>query len=105
MLADTLLRAPRTNGRRSLLRRGANGARELSLARMRIASGGREEYIAPDEETIVVLQEGQGVFAVNGRQWPVNRRSVFAERATALYLPPGQTLSVSATTPMEAVLV
>ena len=105
MLVDTLLRAPRTNGRQPLLQRGTHGARELSLVRMRIAAGGREEYVAADEETIVVLQEGQGVFAVDGRKWPVNRRGVFAERATALYLPPGQTVSISATTPLEAVLV
>ena len=105
MLVDTLLRAPRTNGRQPLLQRGTHGARELSLVRMRIAAGGREDYVAADEETIVVLQEGQGVFAVDGRKWPVNRRGVFAERATALYLPPGQTVSVSATTPLEAVLV
>jgi len=105
MLVDTLLRAPRTNGRQPLLQRGTHGARELSLVRMRIAAAGREDYVAAGEETIVVLQEGQGVVAVDGRKWPVNRRGVFAERATALYLPPGQTVSVSATTPLEAVLV
>ena len=105
MLVDTLLRAPRTNGRQPLLQRGTHGARELSLVRMRIAAAGREDYVAAGEETIVVLQEGQGVFAVDGRKWPVSRRGVFAERATALYLPPGQTVSISATTPLEAVLV
>jgi 5-deoxy-glucuronate isomerase len=105
MLADTLLRAARADGQQVLLRRGAHGASELSLVRIRIAPGGRESIVTPNEETIVVLQEGKGVFGVDGREWPVSRRGVFAERATALYLPPGRTLSISAATPVEAILV
>ena len=105
MLADTLLRAPRTTGRQALLRRGSNGSRELSIARLRIPAGGRDEYSADGEETIVVLQEGRGAFEVGGREWRVSRSGIFAERATALYLPPGATLRVTAETPIEAVLV
>jgi 5-deoxy-glucuronate isomerase len=104
-LSRTLLRAPRTAGQQQLLRRGTNGARELSIARLRVEAGARDEYRADDEETIVVLQEGAGRFEVNGREWPVSRASVFAERATALYLPPGATLRVTATSPLEAVLI
>src|SRR4029079_13508712 len=51
------------------------------------------------------LQEGQGRFAVDGREWPVSRSGVFTERATAAYVPPGATLRITATTPIEAVLV
>jgi 5-deoxy-glucuronate isomerase len=105
MLNNTLLRVPRANGRQDLLRRGTRGAKELSVARWRMPAGTADDYVAPGEETIVVLQEGRGVFAVNGREWPVSRDSVFTERATALYLPPGASLRVTATTPLEAMLL
>src|SRR5262249_35206295 len=105
MLTETLLRAPRTSGRQQLLRRGTHGARELSVVRLRVAAGGHEEFISNDEETIVALQEGRGTFAVGRREWPVSRTGVFTERATALYLPPGSTLRVTAATPLEAVLM
>jgi len=105
MLSETLIRAPRVNGRQQLLRRGTSGASELSVARLRLAAGTVEEYRAPGEETIVVLQEGSGTFAVGGHEWQVSRRDVFRDRATALYLPPGATLRVSASTALEAVLV
>jgi 5-deoxy-glucuronate isomerase len=103
MLNDTLIRAPRVDGRQQLLRRGSHGARELSVARLRLAPGEADEYRSPDEETIVVLQEGRGRFAAGGREWTVSRRDVFGERASALYLPPGVTLRVTAATPLEAV--
>lgn len=105
MLNETLIRTPRVDGRQQLLRRGTRGASEISVARLRLTAGAVEHYTAPDEETIVVLQEGRGTFAVNGREWPVSRASVFAERATALYLPPGAALRVTAETPLEAMLV
>ena len=105
MLQETLLRAPRADGHQQLLRRGTHGARELSVARLRIAAGERHDYRVDDEETIVVLQEGRGTFAAGGREWPVSRRSVFAERATALYLPPAAALRITAETPLEAVLL
>jgi 5-deoxy-glucuronate isomerase len=105
MLNETLLRAPRTAGRQELLRRGTRGAAELSVSRLRLAAGAAEEYVAPDEETIVVLQEGSGTFAAGGHDWTVSRRNVFEERATALYLPPGTKLRVAATAQLEAVLL
>ena len=105
MLNETLIREPRVDGRQQLVSRGRKGARELSVARLRLAGGATEEYRAPGEETIVVLQEGSGTFAVGEREWRVSRRDVFSERATALYLPPGATLRVTATTPIEAVLL
>src|SRR3954471_20320144 len=105
MLNETLLRAPRTAGRQVLLRRGTRGAAELSVSRLRLAAGATEEYVAQDEETIVVLQEGSGTLAAGGHEWTVSRRNVFEERATALYLPPVTKLRVAATAPLEAVLL
>jgi 5-deoxy-glucuronate isomerase len=105
MLNETLIRAARASGRQQLLQRGTHGAQELSVSRLRLAAGSRDEYTSPDEETVVVLQEGSGTFAVGGRDWRVSRSSVFSERATAAYVPPGATLRVTAETPIEAVFV
>lgn len=105
MLNETLLRAPRVDGRQQLLRRGTRGAHELSVTRWRVPAGATDDYVAHAEETIVVLQDGRGTFAMGGREWPVSRTNVFAERATAAYVPPDTTLRVSATTPLEMVLV
>jgi len=105
MLSETLLRTPRVDGRQELLRRGTHGAHELSISRLRVAAGRTEELVVPGEETIVVLQQGRGLFAAAGREWIVSRANVFDERATALYLPPDTALRVTASTPLEAVLV
>src|SRR5258708_6289392 len=105
MLSETLVRQPRIAGLQPLLRRGTRGAEELSIARLRVAPGRTEEFIAPEEETVVVVQEGRGGFAANGHEWSVSRANVFAERATALYLPPNSTLRVTAAAPLEAILV
>jgi 5-deoxy-glucuronate isomerase len=105
MLNETLVRQPRTDGRQQLVRRGTQGATELSVSRLRLAAGASQDYVANDEETIVVLQEGHGTFTVGGREWAVSRRDVFSERATALYVPPGAKLRVTATSALEAILL
>ena len=105
MLSETLVRIPRTEGLQPLLRRGTRGAQELSVARLRVGPGGTAEFIAPGEETVFVLQSGDGTLAAKGRQWSVSRANVFTERATALYLPPNTRLSVTAASPLEAILV
>ena len=105
MLANTLFRVPRTDGLHVLQRRGENGARELTSRRLRLAPGVTERFSFPDEETIVVLQQGKGTFAAGAHTWPVSRSSVFTERATALLVPSGVETTITAETPLEAVLV
>ena len=105
MLKDTLFRVPRATGLHRLHRRGDGDARELTSWRLRLDAGGVERYTAPGEETVVVLQEGRGTFECDDERWPVSRANVFAERATALLLPPGRTLTVRADTPLEAILI
>ena len=51
-----------------------------------------------------MLQEGRGTFECDDESWPLWRTNVFAERATAMLLPPGRTLTVRADTPLEAIL-
>ncbi len=105
MLSNTLFRQPRRAGIHVLQQRGTAGARELSTRRLTLDAGGTATFRLNDEETVVVLQHGTGTFAAGGSAWPVSRSGVFTERATALYLPPGVELTVTATAPLEAVLM
>jgi 5-deoxy-glucuronate isomerase len=105
MLSETLFRVPRGEGLQLLQKRGDRGARELTSWRMRLPAGKSAAYSAKDEETVFVLQEGRGVVKAGDQRWTVSRSGVFTERATALYLPPGVTLSVEAAEPLEAVLI
>jgi 5-deoxy-glucuronate isomerase len=105
MLSNTLCRVPRRAGLQCLQRRGEKGAHELTSWRLSLDPGGSEHYVSADEETVVVLQQGRGVFEAGGERWPVARKDVFSDRATAVYLPPGSTLTVRAETPLEAVLI
>ncbi len=88
-----------------LQRRGEHGARELTSHRLTLAAGTSARFALPGEETIVVLLEGQGTFEAGGQKWPVQRASVFADRATALWLPPGVGFTARADAPLEAVLI
>ena len=103
-LNDTLFRQPRSAGVQVLQRRGDAGAKELSTRRIRVEAGGRTSFRLADEESIVVLQEGRGTFSAGGQRWPVSRKNVFAERATAVYLPVGVELEIAADTALEAVV-
>jgi 5-deoxy-glucuronate isomerase len=100
-----LFRVPRVEGLQLLQQRGERGARELTTRRINLAAGGRASCVAPDEETVVVLLEGRGHLEAGGKSWTVQRESVFADRATALLLPPGVSLTVRADAPLEAVLI
>jgi 5-deoxy-glucuronate isomerase len=105
MLADTLFRVPRSEGLQLLQRRGESGAKQLSSYRLRLSPGSAARWVAPDEETVVVLQEGRGTFAAGGHSWSVERSGVFTARATGLLLPPGVELTATAQSSLEAVLV
>src|SRR2546428_1082273 len=101
MLTETLFRIPRRDGLQLLQRRDGALARELTSWRLHLSPGASQTYRAPGEETIVVLQEGKGRFAVGESTWDVRRANVFDERATALYLPPGRELTVRADSVLE----
>lgn len=104
MLSDTLSRLPRRDGLQLLQKRGERGAKELTTWRLCLSPGGSLTFEGRDEETVLVLQQGRGVITVGDARFQVSRASVFTERATALYLPPGATLHVDATSALEAIL-
>lgn len=105
MLNDTLYRVRRIDGLQQLQRRGEGGARELTSSRLRLAAGATHKYQIPGEETVLVLQEGKGTFATPDGTWTLSRANVFDERASAVYLPPATQLTVTAASPLEAILV
>ena len=105
MLNDTLSRVPRAPGLQVLQRRGERGARELTSSRLCLRPGEEATYQRPDEETIVVLQQGRGRLITPDQSRTVARDSVFTERATALCVPPGVTLTVHADSALEAILI
>src|SRR6186997_345928 len=104
MLNDTLYRVRRIEGLQNLQRRGEGGARELTSSRLRLAAGGTYKYQIAGEETVLVLQEGRGTFATSDESWNLARTNVFEERASAVYLPPGVAMTITAETALEAIL-
>jgi 5-deoxy-glucuronate isomerase len=105
MLSDTLFRIPRAEGLQALQRRGEHGARELSSWRLCLSAGNSERFSLESEETICVLQQGRARISVGDASWTASRSNVFDDRATAVYVPPGAALTVTAEAPLEAVLV
>jgi 5-deoxy-glucuronate isomerase len=105
MLSQTLFRMAREPGLHVLQRRGDRGARELTSRRLCLHAGAQAAYSSDGEETIVVLQQGRGTLATPTLTRTVSRTSVFAERATALCVPPGVPLTISADSDLEAILV
>jgi 5-deoxy-glucuronate isomerase len=104
MLNETLYRIRRIDGLQQLQKRGDGGARELTTSRLRLTAGASHKYQIADEESVLVLQEGKGKFVTADGTWNLSRSNVFNERASALYIPPGVPLTVTAETPIEAVL-
>jgi 5-deoxy-glucuronate isomerase len=105
MLSNTLYRVPRHTGLQPLQKRGEGGATEMTSWRLYLEAGGREQYFNAAEETILVVQQGSGTLSAGGLNSRVNRSSVFTDRATALYLPAGIELTMTAEYALEAVLV
>ena len=103
MLTDTLFRVPRQPGIQVLQQRGDRGARELSTLRIQLAAGADASLKVPGEETVVIVQRGAATLKAANHTWQARRADVFTERASAVYLPPGVTLDISASEPFEAV--
>lgn len=104
MLNDTLFRTPRLPGEQILQRRGEKGARELSTRRIQLEAGTSHALAVPGEECVLVVQRGSALLRVGDQSWQANRADVFSERASALYLPPGQTVEIVAAGSFEAVV-
>src|SRR5687767_13043110 len=104
MLNDTLFRVPRQPGVQTLQQRGEKGARELSTRRIQLAAGSSLSLSVPGEESVLVVQRGSASLRVGGQTWQATRADVFSERASALYLPPGDTAEIVVAVYFEAVM-
>ena len=105
VLSDTLFRVPRQDGLQAIQTCGEGGTRELSSWRVRLGSNESVVFRSQNTEAVLVLQEGTGRLEVAGSSWDVSRKSVFDERATALYLPPGSSLKIASKTTFEGIFV
>jgi len=105
MLSDTLFRVARQEGLRSLQLRGEGGARELSSWRLKLGAGKSEIFVSQTDESVFVLQEGSVVLDAGGKHWEASRAGVFQEPASALYLPRGMEVNVSAATEVEGIFM
>ena len=98
MLTETLFRLPRKPGIHILQQRGDRGARELTTRRIQIPPGTTETLQVPGEESVLVVQRGAATLRAGGHTWDASRADVFRDRASAVYLPPGVTLEMTAVT-------
>ena len=104
MLNETLFRNPRAPGIQILQQRDQAGATELTTRRVRLDAGAAAQLDVPGEESVLIVQTGRATLSVAAHTWNVHRDDVFTDRATALYLPPGETLEIRADAPFEAVI-
>jgi 5-deoxy-glucuronate isomerase len=93
---------PRAPGLRTLL--SGEETKELALHRLRLEPQASETVRFEGQEAVLVLLDGQVGFAWNGHVQEARRKSPFGERASALYLPPGQRATVSATEASELII-
>ncbi len=104
-LAHTLYRVARQNGLHAVQQRGSGGASQLSSWRLILDQQQDASFQSQEDEAVLILQQGEARLEVQDQQWYVSRKNVFDERATALYLPRGATLEVTALAPLEAIIV
>ena len=94
--ADTLFRQPATSGLQPLQKRGGDGAsRELTTPAVARGGTSAHEYVSPTRRPWSFFSR-EGHVRPAGPFVAVCRSGVFTERATALYLPPGMALTVTA---------
>lgn len=73
----------------------------LRFGILRLEAGSMITLTFPGEESVLVLLCGKGEMRWADQAVPVSRRDVFSDLATALYLPPQVSVSLSAESPME----
>ena len=105
MLRDTLYRLPRQQGPQCLQRRGHGGARELTTWRVRLLPGTQAQSHTAGEESVLVVQSGAARVTVAGQEFDVSRTGVFEERASAVYAPPDEPITIVPASEFEGIVV
>lgn len=73
----------------------------LSFQVVQLKKGEKHEIVTGGLEIALVPLQGAGVLAASGQEWKTSRESVFTQMPDVLYVPPGETIHVSATTDFE----
>lgn len=73
----------------------------VGLDLLRLAPGTTHRVETPGEEMVLVLLEGHAHIQVGAQVFDAERESVWTKRATAVYVPPGNSLQLSSETGME----
>ncbi len=98
------VRSSRTRGLQTLISREKT-AKELSLLRLRLDQDEHERLHFDAQEAAIVLLDGEVTFSWEGQQRAARRENPFRERASAIYLPPGEAVEVSASAASELIIV
>jgi len=105
-LRDCHFRVARVPGLQPLQLREPGRARLLSSRRLRLSAGESCDMRFDGEESVLVLQQGRArVELGDGRSVEISRKSVFEERASAVYVPPGCEIALSAESELELIAV
>jgi 5-deoxy-glucuronate isomerase len=105
-LRDCHYRVRRERGLQPVQLREPGRARLLSSRRLCLGASERFDVCLDGEETVLVLQQGRARLDLDdGRCVEIARKSVFEERASAIYLPPGCEVSVHAESELELIAV
>ena len=79
----------------------------LSFGLLRLDGGGRYQVDASEDEVVIVLL--RGCFRASGPGFSFDcvgpRRNVFADKASAVYAPPGTRIDIEALQPLEAAVI
>lgn len=92
----------------TLIHTANSSLRYLEVEVLDLAGGDHWTRPADGREVAIVPLEGEGLLAVEGTASPtgrIERRDVFTASPTAAYVPPGRALTVTAASPLQAVLV
>lgn len=73
----------------------------LSFRVIKLQPGETYQENTGSNEVALVPLEGAGRLMVDNQQWSVSRESVFTQMPHVLYVPPGYSLNVEATSPFE----
>ncbi len=83
---------------------GSVSTAHLELERVALDSGERVDRDEPGRESVVVILSGRCSVVVGTDVHELSRESVFAEKASAVYVPAGRTFSIEASTSAEIVV-
>lgn len=87
-----------------ILPRGTRGTREIATTRICLEAGDVTPWREDGCEAVAVLLSGSGRAGVGQDTFTISRHDIFGETATAIYIPPGEMLTLDASSAIEMVV-